>query len=238
MTLEAFLRRRIKAGRSRNASSVRIFDWLRLTGTADGWSRIWTMLVHARSVHQTTTFTSANRYPEIFDLAAVLQPRAVQILSFGCSTGEELMALRERFADAEIIGVELNPRCRAIARRRVSADCRIRVIAPNALSGTFDIICAMAVFQREPHKIDEMKVEDLAGFYSFGRFEDALGVLVASLRPGGIFCIDNAQYRVEDSIFADVLSPLPESPAMGGRLFGPDGRKLEDAPSKTIFRKR
>lgn len=217
---------------------MRLFDRLRLLWTADGRSRLWTMIVHTGSVHQTTTFTSADRYPEIFDLAAALHPNANRVLSFGCSTGEELIALRKRFADAEIIGAELNPRCRAMARKLVAGDSRIRVIGPKELSGAFDIICTMAVFQREPHKIDEMNVEDLTGFYSFGRFEDALGVLVASLRPGGIFCIDNAQYRVEDSIFADVLSPLPESPAMGGRLFGPDGRKLEEAPSKTIFQRR
>ena len=194
--------------------------------------------MHAGAVHQTTTFTSADRYPAIFDLAAVLRPDASRILSFGCSTGEELLTLRQRFAGAEIVGVELNPRCRALAKRRVAADARIRVIPPKALTGSFDIICAMAVFQREPHKITELDVNDLTAIYPFAHFEATLGDLVGRLRSGGLLCIDNAQYRVEDSPSAKTLTPVSKSPAMHCAYFGPDGHRLRKVRASTIFQKR
>ena len=235
--LEGPLRSRVKAGRRRNEAWVRFFDIVRLMRTADGRSRLWTMFVHRGSIHQTTTFTAVDRYSAIFDLAAAIRPSATRVLSFGCSTGEELLSLRKRFIEAEIVGVELNPRCRAIAKRRVAADSRISVIAPKDLEGSFDVICAMAVFQREPHKIAEMGVEDLTGFYPFKRFETTLRALVGRLDINGIFSIDNAQYRVEDSSVADVLKPVAKAPVMRCMLFGPNGRKLQSAAATTVFRK-
>ena len=235
--LEGSLRSRVKAGRRRNESWILPFERLRLMWTADGRSRLWTMFVHAGSVHQTSTFTAFDRYSAIFDQAAAIRPSAARVLSFGCSTGEELLSLRKRFTQAEIVGVELNPRCRAIAKSRVAPDLRISVIAPKGLTGYFDVICAMAVFQRDPHRIAEMDVDDLTEIYSFKRFETQLGVLVGCLRYDGILCVDNAQYRVEDSASADLLKPVAKSPTMRCMLFGPEGRKLQDAVANTIFRK-
>src|SRR5436309_512742 len=170
MTVTASIRRRVKAGRKGGALWVRAADVLRLMPTAEGRARLWTRFAHAGEVHQTSPDTAEERYPELFDLAASLRPDAARILSFGCSTGEELIALRRRFSEAEIVGAEINPRSRRIARRRVQLDRRISLVPPQAIDGTFDAIFALAVLQREPHKIAEMHVENLSGFYPFPRF--------------------------------------------------------------------
>src|SRR5690242_19616262 len=133
MTLTARLRSKIKAARKRGARWVCLFDIARLLPSAEGRARIWTRFAHSREVHQTTPETAKERYPELFDLAASLVPEAKRILSFGCSTGEELVALRRRFPTAEIIGVEINPRSRAIAARRVASDARSTVVPPKGL---------------------------------------------------------------------------------------------------------
>jgi SAM-dependent methyltransferase len=167
-----------------------------------------------------------------------LAREAKRVLSFGCSTGEELVALRRRFPTAEIVGAEINPRSRAIAARRVASDAHSTVVPPRRLNGSFDVIFALAVFQREPHKIAEMEVDDLSPFYPFTRFDEGVRQLVAMLRPNGLLCITNAQYRIEDSSVADLLEPVTRSAPMDCWMFGPDGRRLAAPAAKTIFRKR
>jgi SAM-dependent methyltransferase len=235
MGLSAFTRRRIKAARRRGALWVRAVDLLRLVPSAEGRARLWTRLVHGDAVHQTSRDTAEERYPELFDLAARLMPNATRILSFGCSTGEEIVSLRRRFPEAEIVGAEINRRSRRIASRRFVADSRLRVVAfPE---GTFDIVFALAVLQREPFKIAEMEVEDLTPFYPFERFDAAVVELAKRLNASGLLCVDNAQYRVEDSSAADRLAPVVEATRMQGPLFGPDGGRLHDADGATMFRK-
>ena len=238
MNLAAQLRSNIKAARKRAALWVRVLDLARLLPSAEGRARLWTRFRYAGEVHQTTPQTCEERYPELFDLAASLAPEARRVLSFGCSTGEELISLRRRFPKAEIVGVEINPRSRAIARRRVSADRRSSVIAPSALDGSFDVIFALSVFQREPHKVAETELEDLSRFYPFARFDRGLNELMQMLRPSGLLCVVNAQYRVEDSSAGHRLEPISQSPLMHSIIFGPDGRRLERPVAKTLFRKR
>ena len=239
MKLTAFLRSRIKAARKRDARWVRVLDVARLLPTAEGRARLWTRVVHGRAVHQTTPQTADDRYPALFDLAAELASGAARILSFGCSTGEELVALRRRFARAEIVGAEINPRSRKIAARRVADDPRTRVVGPRAIDGTFDLIFALAVLQREPHRVEETGSEDLSSAYPFVRFDAAVTELVAHLRPGGLLCVMHAHYRVEDSsAAAGGLEPVNVAPVMTGPFFGRDGLRLRGATGQSIFRKR
>jgi SAM-dependent methyltransferase len=235
MQLSARLRSAIKAARRRRAFWVRIVDVARLLPFAEGRALLWTRLARGGEVHQITPETREERYPALFDLAAELAPEAERIVSFGCSTGEELDSLRRRFASAEIVGVEINPRSRRIASRRVADDPRTTV--RDRAEGEFDLIFALAVLQREPHKIDEMDVRDLTPFYPFEKFDTAVSKLVALLRPGGLLCVQHTHYRIEDSSSMPGLEPVPVSPLVEGRLFGRDGRRLEGASARTMFRK-
>lgn len=235
MTVAASIRKRIKVGRKRGALWVRAVDVLRLLPRAEGRARLWTKFDHAGEVHQISTDTAEERYPELFDLAARLRPDAARILSFGCSTGEELVSLRRRFPAAEIVGAEINPRSRRIARRRVVEDARTMVVAPPTVEGNFDMIFALAVLQREPHKIAEMEVEDLTPFYAFQRFDETVTALVRRLALGGLLCVYNAHYRVEDSSVAAEVSPVAGAAIMRGRIFGPDGHRLDNGVARTIF---
>lgn len=236
MSLAALIRKHIKAGRKRGAGWVRVLDVLRHTGTRAGWARLWTAMVHRREIHQTSPDTSEERYPELFDLVAGLMPAASRILSFGCSTGEELSALRRRFPDAELVGAEINLRSRRIAARRVRDDGRAKVVRPGQIEGEFEVILTLAVLQREPHKIAEMDVDNLTRFYPFARFDETVLNLARRLRRDGLICVANAQYRIEDSVAANLLSAVPNAPKMDGLIFGPDGRRIS-ATAGTLFRK-
>lgn len=238
MDLQDRLRERIKSARKRRALWVRLLDTGRLLATAEGRARLWTRLLHGREVHQTTPQTAEDRYPELFDFIAELAPSARRLLSFGCSTGEELAALRRRFPEAEIIGAEINPRSRKIAARRFEGDPRIKLVPPNAIEGHFDVVLAMAVLQLEPVKIAEMEVVDLTAFYPFARFDHAIADLTERVRRGGLLCVANAHYRVEDSRAARRLEQVPFAPSCSGDLFGPDGMRLRGATAASLFKKR
>ena len=232
------LRKRVKAARKRGALWVRVLDVIRLVPAAEGRARLWTRLTHSDEVHQTTPYTEEDRYPELFEVAATLAPEARRILSFGCSTGEELEAIRRRFPRAEIVGAEINARSRRIAARRSSGDARTKVVPPKAIEGAFDMIFALAVFQREPHKVNETEGQDISSLYPFGRFDEAVTELVRRLEPGGLLCVTNSQYRVEDSSAYRGLEVVERSPRTEGPFFGRDGRRLRAISGRTIFRKR
>jgi len=235
--IATLIRRPIKAGRRRGMLWVRVLDVLRLAVTAEGRARLLTLLVYRDEVHQTTPYTAEDRYPELFDFVAHIAPGARRILSFGCSTGEELSALRVRFPAAEIVGAEINPRSRRVAAGRMASDAETMIIQPQSLAGRFDVIFALAVFQREPHKVEEIETQDLSSRYRFDRFDAAVKKLVHRLKPGGILCVIHSQYRIEDSSAIEDLEPLRQSPESPGPFFGCDGRRLVNATAQTVFRK-
>jgi hypothetical protein len=233
----AALRRRLKAARKRGARWAHIVDNLRLLRTAEGRSILWTASVHRSVVHQTTATTSADRYPDLFDCVARLRPDAERILSFGCSTGEELTSLRSRFPSAEIVGAEINPRSRRIAKQRVAFDGKTAVIPPSAIQGDFDVILALAVLQREPLSVFEAGCVDLSSRYRYAHFDNIVRQLVAGLRTGGLLCVIHSHYRIEDSSVISSLQPIDSCPRARHTYFGPDGLRLADATSATVFRK-
>jgi hypothetical protein len=237
MGLREIARARVKAGRKSGARWVGLLDLLRGLSSANGRSIAWTRFFFGDDVHQTTTDTMEERYPELFDVAAQLGVGAERILSFGCSTGEELAALRRRFPQSLIVGAEINRRARTIARRRTAGDPLTVVMPPSGISGSFDLIFALAVFQREPHRIAESELEDLSCEYPFERFDKAVSALVDRLRPRGLLCVFNAHYRIEDSSAAARLERLGAPLVMEGGLFGPDSRRLPGATGGTVFRK-
>ena len=238
MGVAAQLRSIIKASRKNGARWVRLLDLLRLTRNAQSRSELWTRLIHGAEVHQTNSHTEPDRYPWLFDQAARMAPHAQRILSFGCSTGEELASLRCRFPNAQIVGAEINPRSRRIAARRLSSDARIRIVEPGSIEGSFDIVFALAVLQRQPFAIAEMAIEDLSAHYPFEQFDCAVRELVARLRPDGLLCVINAHYPIEQSSIAGDLQALESSAKMDEPLFGRDCKRLSAPSARTIFRKR
>lgn len=90
--------------------------------------------------------TQKNRYPKIFDSAAKFKPKAKRVLSFGCSTGDELFSLAERFPKAEqLVGVDIDHNS-IMTGRRNNKDSRIHFHDTLGALGQFDVITALNVF--------------------------------------------------------------------------------------------
>ena len=125
-----------------------------------------------RAVHQTTTRTWLDRYPEIFRACRdyLGHQQELRILSFGCSTGEEVVTLRNYFPTAWITGAEINPRSLAICRS-MPVDDRTSFIYSTREAvrarGPYDAIFCMAVLQRTPHAIESAGLTSLQVLLSF-----------------------------------------------------------------------
>ena len=217
-------RKLIRQGRRSNSAWAFLIDNLRQTRTREGLAELWTKNFHRNELHQVTTYTERNRYPHLFDLAAALRPDASRILSFGCSTGEEIEAIRSRFSKALIFGAEINPRSRKIARARFLNDKNVAIRPSYKDELSFDIAFAMAVLQFRPHLIKSSDIADLSKIYPFSRFANEVENLVAHLAPAGLLCVMHTQYRVEDTKSARALQALSDSPRVPGHMFGTNSR--------------
>jgi hypothetical protein len=180
------------------------------------------------------------RYPTLFDTLAdrlaLAQPR---ILSFGCSTGAEVRALRRRLPNARIVGIDANARVIAAARRQGSDPLtELRVASRIAPGEQYDAILALAVFRHGA--LRSGRPASCAAILPFERFERGVAMLDASLTPGGWLAIGNSNFRFGDTVLAQhyAADPLCLARTPGDPLYGPDDRRIEDADAlPVLFRK-
>jgi len=100
-----------------------------------------------------TTFE--DRYPPIFRFLRnhLSDGPERRLLSFGCSTGQEVFSLRRYFPAAFIRGIDINPRSIAHCQTQLSAEDRDRtdfIIADSAANEEaeyYDAVLAMSVFR-------------------------------------------------------------------------------------------
>lgn len=233
-------RGRVRAGRvatrrSRLAEAglARLGDVVRLFREPRAWSELVTRAMFPSRMHQDNSFTWPDRYPALFKAAqTLLADRApLRILSFGCSSGEEVQSLRRYFPNAVIVGAEINASLlRACREREVEGptlfiSSRDEVIQAH---GPFDAIFCMAVFTRRPHEVETRDMRDISRFYPFDRFAASARFLASQLTPGGLLIVEHALYRVEDALEGLPFRPVLThgfAPAKGPR-FDPSGMRL------------
>lgn len=170
-------------------------------------------LFNASNVHQTTSTTLMNRYPDIFSECRQYfhNHSQLKILSFGCSTGEEVLTLRHYFPHAQIIGADVNKRSLKLCRK-LPVDDQIRFIYSSSdelkKHGPFDIIFCMAVLQRTPHKIAASGITNLNDIYPFHKFEHQVMELDQLTKPQGLLVIHYSQYSLLDTRIASKYKPF------------------------------
>lgn len=162
---------------------------------------------------QTSNFTQMYRYQTILHQALRLRAslgisRPARILSYGCSTGEELISLRALFPTARIVGCDID--AAALARARSAAEgFDIQVIRSSwrriRQFGPFDVIVGNAVFCRHP---ESAGIDDLSALYEFDEFDDSVTELVDMLKPGGLLMLSDCNHLVADTTLASELIPV------------------------------
>ncbi len=165
--------------------------------------------------------TAPNRYPGVFLTARSqicdergpdLGAGRLRILSFGCSTGTEVLTLRAYFPEAMIFGCDVDSNALRSAIKNTREDaCRLFVSTPEAIAanGPYDIIFAMSVFCQYPAS---KRVQNLNSIYPFSLFKQLASNLVENLADEGMICIMNSNHLFRDlavsSDFNVVRSPL------------------------------
>lgn len=174
---------------------------------------LFLQLLNSKNIHQTTPLTFMNRYPEIFSACRNYfdDKQNIKILSYGCSTGEEVLTLRHYFPDAQIIGAEINKRslgiCRSLPENKKTT---FIYSTPKELEkyGPYDAIFCMAVLQRKPHLITEKNIISLKKIYPFEKFEQQLIELDKLVNPQGLLIVHFTQYSLSDTSIASKYESL------------------------------
>jgi SAM-dependent methyltransferase len=210
---------------------------------------MWLYLVRPKEAFQPFNDTRADRYPRIFSFVQSQLGAAnkVQILSYGCSTGEEVFSLRAYFPHAEIKGIDVNPGNIAVCRRRLrkEPDAAISFQVASSTdaeaSASYDAIFCMAVLRHGSLGLPGVtRCDHLIQFEYFAR---AASDFDRCLRPGGLLVIRHSNFRLCDApvgaAFETILSVKNPGAEQKTPIFGPDNQLMKDVDyPDTVFRKK
>jgi trans-aconitate methyltransferase len=172
-------------------------------------SQMLTRLQYKEQHLQRETYSCEDRYPALFEYCRLhLESRPTpRILSFGCSTGEEVFTLARYLPHAEIVGVDINPWCLKQCRKQ-NRSPKLHFLhslsREFAEAADFDAIFCMAVFQRSEHRANAQPAE--TGF-TFERFAAEVAMLDRKLKPGGLFFVDECDFSFEQTEAATHYRP-------------------------------
>ena len=149
--------------------------------------------------------TKINRYPEIFtEIKSIYETldrdHPKKILSFGCSTGEEPLTLKELyFKNSHVVGYDINEKV-ILANKKTPNLTSIHfysdlksLVENDMASGSakYDLIFGMSVFCKWP----ESKTKK----YTFTEFEECLETVDGILKVGGYLCLYNTKFLFEET---------------------------------------
>ncbi len=202
------------------------------------------------NLFQPFTDTEVDRYPRLFRYARENLPGgpAVRLLSFGCSTGEEVFTLRHYFPEAAIRGIDINRANIKVCQRKLrrAPDPGIDFLQAGSTQGeetaAYDAIFCMAVLRNGNLALPDKDRSDL-----YIRFEDFAATVAdfdRCLKPGGLLFIVSSSFRFADTPTASGFEAAlqrqiknPSSPR--ARMFDEKNREIPGAVySDTVFRKR
>jgi chemotaxis methyl-accepting protein methylase len=184
--------------------------------------------------HQNDITTKLNRYPEIFNFCNENKPKNnCKILSFGSSTGEELVSLAMHFGESEIHGVEINTECTDQSKIITKNVDRIKV-SQCIPDEKFDIIFCMSVLCRWP---ETQTINDCSHIYKFEQFEDAVNEIDKHLNENGLLIIFNSSFIFEDVEISKKYESIFSSNDAQVHKFSKENKKINTNYKKCVFRK-
>ncbi len=199
-----------------------------------------------RDLFQPFGTTSDKRYPDIFGFVRdqIGDGDSVRILSFGCSTGEEVSSLRRYFPKATIVGLDINPLNIAICRFRHfrNRDDRMHFAVAGSTIGeansSYDAVFAMAVFRHGDLNVSPPQPR-CGHRIRFADFERSVTDLARILKPGGQLAIQHAMFRFADTCVSSRFeTSLTFEFDERGPVYGTDDSLLSHAGDpNVVFRK-
>jgi SAM-dependent methyltransferase len=192
--------------------------------------------------------TLPDRYPWLFQFAAASlgESADLRLLSFGCSRGDEVFALRKYFPAAVIKGIDIDPRNIAHCQSRVPLDSPQKTVFATAASvqaeadASFDAIFCLAVLCRGDLTASNAQVSSPS--FLFEDFEIIVADLARCVKPGGLLFLLTTNFRFCDTAsaacFDTVLEAAPSQLA-ADVLFDSSNRLMAGVRYPAVgFRKR
>lgn len=188
--------------------------------------------------HQISNATSYDRYPTIFKYLSNVFEEKADILSYGCSSGEEVLTLNDLyFKNSNIFGFDVDTTILNKAKNVVSKskyNNTIRIL--NHIKDLkFDIIFAMSIFCKWPQTKDAIDCND---YYKFSYFDSELLKIDQLVKVGGYLVLYNTNYLFSDSSIYENYRPVEFGTESGFvRKFKKDGSQFLENYKYTIFKK-
>jgi SAM-dependent methyltransferase len=211
--------------------------------------RAWMLrLSRPENLFQPSTDTWDDRYPDVFSFLRdqLGDDPELSVLSFGCSTGEEVFSLRRYLPSARLRGVDISRMNVATCRRRQArqGDARMEFVRAASVAGEptagYDAVLCMAVFR---HADLAARPPTSASKIRFHAFESALQGVERCLKPGGYLAMDHSNFRLTDTVvgprFRCVLERDRVEADARTPVYGPDERLVEPQPARVgvVFQK-
>ncbi len=154
---------------------------------------------------QTYNHTLPDRYPWLFQFAAELLARStdLQLLSFGCSRGDEVFALRKYFPTAFIKGIDVDSAnivyCRSRTEYKSSQNVSFATASnvQTEADASFDAIFCLAVLCRGD--LTANNVQSSSPSFLFEQFETIVADLARCVKPGGLLFLLTTNFRFCDT---------------------------------------
>jgi SAM-dependent methyltransferase len=170
--------------------------------------------------YQTYSYTRPDRYPWLFEFAArrLGSHRPLNILSFGCSRGDEIFSLRRYFPQAVLKGIDVNPRniARCLARVRAEKPTHMSFATAASTAGeptsSYDAIFCLAVLVSGD--LTTSGAQRCDPLFHFERFDRQIADFARCLKPGGLLVLHTTNFRFCDTAVAgDFAVVLEADPA-------------------------
>jgi SAM-dependent methyltransferase len=182
-----------------------------------GWMRMKPRRKPLAGQFQRYSHTLPDRYPWLFGFAAQQLPAQadLNVLSFGCSRGDEVFALRRYFPRAVIKGIDVEPRnialCEARARAQGLTGVSFQAAADtqDEASASYDAIFCLAVLclgdltTTGARRCDpQLRFED---------FERVVADFSRCLKPSALLMLHTTNFRFSDTLVAHEFDTLLEA---------------------------
>jgi SAM-dependent methyltransferase len=165
---------------------------------------------YKKNFHQISHFTQENRYPDLFEIFCdyFKYQKPPYILSFGCSTGEEVYSLGKYIPNVKIVGTDISKWCVKECIKKYKDSRFIFLHSKSTIleqMKDFDAIFCLAVFQ---HTHNRTEFVNTAIKYCFSQFEQQVIILDQKLKIGGLLFVDNCDFNFQETSVSKNYSPL------------------------------
>jgi hypothetical protein len=221
----------------------KIIKWFIPYGIIIVYGKVKQKIYITKGYHQISNVTQDNRYPEIFQHCKLLvnDKKGLNILSFGCSVGNECFSLRNYFNNANIVGYDINENNINIANN-ANIDDKIKffpVWDKVSFTEFYDIVFAMSVLCRWPQTQGKKNCKKI---YCFEEFKNQIIKLDRIIKKDGLLIVYNSNFRFTDTDISKKydLIMIPDYGDSGFvEKFDTNNNYLEDQKYDfTIFRKK